>query len=104
MNNPAKNVLLSLAIIVLSSSVHAHTQPSFLQDDKIRQDLHVNPEKSCKSCLTSAASLEPGKVIEQPQHDAGRGNVRLRRPEPEKDKSRVSAKVLRGGAKSESGA
>jgi CHAT domain-containing protein len=65
MKHPAKNGLLTLAIIVLTSSVHAHPQLSFLQDSRFFADLHANPEKSCNSCLTDSSVLEPEKVIEQ---------------------------------------
>jgi len=65
MNQSTKGLVLSLSIILLSSSVYAHTQPSFLQDYRIKQDSQINPEKSCKSCPTNSSILEPEKVIEQ---------------------------------------
>src|SRR4026209_2096842 len=66
MKHPTTNaLLLTIAILALNSSIHAHSEPSFLQDYGIRQDLQVTPEKSCKSCPSNSVSLEPEKVIEQ---------------------------------------
>jgi CHAT domain-containing protein len=51
MNHPAKNVVLTLAIILLSTPAHSQSL--------------ANPEKSCKSCPTNSSVLEPDKAIEQ---------------------------------------
>ncbi|HEY0432089.1 MAG TPA: hypothetical protein VGC61_09730 [Pyrinomonadaceae bacterium] len=58
MNHPAKSVFsTSLALILLSIPTYSQSQAA--------QDLHVNPEKSCKSCPTDSSVLEPEKAIEQ---------------------------------------
>ena len=58
MNHPAKSVFsTSLALILLSIPTYSQSQAA--------QELHVNPEKSCKSCPTDSSVLEPEKAIEQ---------------------------------------
>ena len=52
--------------MVLTSGYRLGPEGSFLQDYRIRQDLHINPEESCK-CLSDdfACHLRPIGSIER---------------------------------------
>ena len=76
MNHPAKKVVLSLAIILLSSSAHAHTKLSFLQDYRIKQDLHA-PENLVNPVILFSVSDR----IERPDGKISLRLCRISRPD-----------------------